>query len=143
MTGVITDVPGVRVGHQTRDGTGVTVVLVPTGTVASAELRGGAPATRELALLEPGRTVEHVDAVVFTGGSAFGLAAADGVVDWLAEHGRGFPTRAGPVPIVPTAAIYDLVASGGTHPGPDDGRRAAEAADATGTGPGLATGRVG
>jgi L-aminopeptidase/D-esterase-like protein len=140
MTGAITDVPGVRVGHRARGGTGVTVVLVPTGTIASAELRGGAPATRELALLEPGRTVEHVDAVVFTGGSAFGLAAADGVVDWLAERGRGYPTRAGPVPIVPTAAIYDLVASGGTHPGPDDGRRAADAAEAA---PRLATGRVG
>lgn len=139
MTGSITDVPGLRAGHRTRGGTGVTVVLAPPGTIGSGELRGGAPATRELALLEPGRTVEHVDAVVFTGGSAFGLAAADGVVDWLAEHGRGHPTRGGPVPIVPTAAIYDLVESGGTHPGPDDGRAAVEAADTTV----LATGRVG
>ncbi len=140
MTGSITDVPGLRVGHRARGGTGVTVVLVPPGTVGSGELRGGGPATRDLALLEPSRTVEHVDAVVLTGGSAFGLAVADGVVDWLAEQGRGYPTRAGPVPIVPTAAIYDLVESGGTRPGPEDGRLAAEAAGAD---PVLVTGRVG
>lgn len=140
MTGAITDVPGLRVGHRARGGTGVTVVLAPSGTVASAELRGGAPATRELAVLEPGRTVEHIDAVVLTGGSAFGLAAADGVVDWLAEQGRGYPTRAGPVPIVPTAAIFDLVASGGLHPGAGDGAAAAVAAEA---GDGLEVGRVG
>ena len=140
MTGSITDVPGVRVGHRTRAGTGVTVVLVPAGTVGSGELRGGAPATREFALLEPSRSVEHIDAVVLTGGSAFGLAAADGVVEWLADQGRGHPTRGGPVPIVPTAAIYDLVESGGTRPGPDDGRLAVEAAAAETA---LATGRVG
>lgn len=140
MTGSITDVPGLRVGHRTRAGTGVTVVLVPAGTIGSGELRGGAPATRELALLEPSRTVEQIDAVVLTGGSAFGLAAADGVVEWLAEQGRGHPTRGGPVPIVPTAAVYDLVESGGTRPGPDDGRLAAEAAAAETA---LATGRVG
>jgi L-aminopeptidase/D-esterase-like protein len=140
MTGSITDVPGLQVGHWAGGGTGVTVILVPPATVGSGELRGGAPASRELALLEPSRTVEHVDAVVLTGGSAFGLAAADGVVEWLAEQGRGFPTRAGPVPIVPTAAIFDLVESGGTRPGRREGRAAAEAA-AEGTA--LVTGRVG
>jgi L-aminopeptidase/D-esterase-like protein len=140
MTGSITDVPGLQVGHRARGGTGVTVVLVPPGTVGSGELRGGGPATRDLALLEPSRTVEHVDAVVFTGGSAFGLAVADGVVDWLAEQGRGYPTRAGPVPIVPTAAIFDLVASGGTRPNPEDGRLAAMAAGSDAM---LVTGRVG
>lgn len=140
MTGSISDVPGVRVGHHVRDRSGVTVVLVPPGTVGSGELRGGAPATRELALLEPTRTVEHIDAVVLAGGSAFGLAAADGVVDWLAEQGRGYPTRGGPVPIVVAAAIYDLVESGGTHPGPADGRAAAEAAA---TAPPHVRGRVG
>jgi L-aminopeptidase/D-esterase-like protein len=120
-------VPGVRVGHWTGETTGVTVVLCPPGTTGSAEVRGGAPATRELAVLEPGRTVDQVDAVVLAGGSAFGLAAADGVVAWLAEQGLGFPTRFGPVPIVPAAAIYDL---GGTDPPPGaaEGRRAAEAA---------------
>ncbi len=79
-------------------------------------------------MLEAARTVETVDAVVFTGGSAFGLAAADGVMRWLADRGRGFPTRGGPVPIVPTAAIYDLVESGGRHPGPAEGAAAVEAA---------------
>jgi L-aminopeptidase/D-esterase-like protein len=140
VTGAITDVPGVRVGHWTGAGTGTTVVLVPEGTTAAAELRGGAPATRELAVLEPSRTIETVDAVVLTGGSAFGLAAADGVMAWLAERGRGVPTRGGPVPIVPTAAIYDLVESGGASPGADEGRAAAAAAA---TGPRLQTGRVG
>jgi L-aminopeptidase/D-esterase-like protein len=134
---------GISVGHWTGDGTGVTAILCPEGTIGSGEVRGGAPATRETALLEPGRTVERVDAVLFTGGSAFGLAAADGAMAWLAEHERGFPTRGGPVPIVPTAAIYDLVAGDArTHPpGPDAGRAAIEAA-ATASGP-PAIGRVG
>ncbi len=140
MTGALTDVPGIQVGHWTGEGTGVTVILPASRAVAAGELRGGAPATRELALLDPSRTVESIDAVVFTGGSAFGLAAADGVVTWLAERGRGFPTRGGPVPIVPTAAIYDLVASGGTHPGAADG---AAAIDAAARGNPLTTGRVG
>lgn len=120
-------VPGLRVGAWTGDTTGVTVVLCPPGTTGSAEVRGGAPATRELAVLEPARTVDQIDAVVLAGGSAFGLAAADGVVAWLAEQGLGFPTRFGPVPIVPAAAIYDL--SGADHPpGAAEGRLAAEAA---------------
>ena len=72
--------------------------------------------------------VAQVDAVVFTGGSAFGLATADGVVQQLAEQGRGFATAAGPVPIVPTAAIYDLVESGGRRPGAREGRAATTAA---------------
>ena len=90
-------IPGLRVGHWTERGTGVTVLLVPEGTVGSAEVRGGAPASREFAVLEPGRTVARVDAVVLAGGSAFGLAAADGVMRFLAERGQGFPTagRAG------------------------------------------------
>jgi L-aminopeptidase/D-esterase-like protein len=132
--------PGFRVGHWTGARTGVTVVLCPPAAVGSGEVRGGAPATRECALLEPSRTVEHIDAVVFTGGSAFGLAVADGVVAWLEEHGRGFPTRAGPVPIVPTAAIYDLVDAGGERPGAPEGRAAVEAAA---RGERIETGRVG
>ena len=102
MTHVITDVPGLRVGHWTDAAarTGCTVVLFPEGTVASGEVRGGAPATREFALLEPTRTVARLDALVLTGGSAFGLASADGVVRFCEERGMGFPTPAGPVPIV-------------------------------------------
>jgi L-aminopeptidase/D-esterase-like protein len=139
---VITDVPGVRVGHWTGEATGVTVVVFPRDTVGSCEIRGGAPATRETALLEPARTVGHVDAIVLSGGSAFGLAASDGVMRGLAELGRGFTTRAGPVPLVPAAAIFDLVTSGGTLPGPEEGRAALADAlrDPTVS---LAVGRVG
>jgi L-aminopeptidase/D-esterase-like protein len=140
---VITDVPGVRVGHWTGDGTGVTVVLFPPDTVASCEIRGGAPATRETALLEPSRTVGHVDAIVLAGGSAFGLAAADGVMRGLADRGRGFPTRGGPVPLVPAAAIFDLVTSGDNWPGPEEGRAALTAALREVEGQELAIGPVG
>jgi L-aminopeptidase/D-esterase-like protein len=108
---MITDVAGVRVGHWTDPvgRTGCTVVLLPEGTVASGEVRGGAPGTREFALLAPERTVGRVDAVVLSGGSAFGLAACDGVVRWCEERGLGFPTAAGPVPIVVGAVLYDLL----------------------------------
>jgi L-aminopeptidase/D-esterase-like protein len=114
-------------------------VTVPPGTVASGEVRGGAPASRETALLDPHRLVEHVDAIVLTGGSAFGLATADGVMRALEAQGRGFSTAGGPVPIVPAAAVYDLVTSGGVRPGPDEGA-AATAPDADAA---FATGRVG
>ncbi len=133
-------VRGVRVGHWTGRATGVTVVRCPEGTTGSAEVRGGAPASRELAVLEPGRTVDRVDAVVLAGGSAFGLAAADGVVTWLAEQGVGFPTRGGPVPIVPTAAIFDLVDTD-ERPGAVHGRLAASATEAVE--PDRSRGRVG
>jgi L-aminopeptidase/D-esterase-like protein len=138
-------IAGLRVGHWTGVGTGVTVVLPPDGTVGSCEVRGGAPATRELALLEPGRTVTRVDAVVLAGGSAFGLAAADGVMRFLAEHGRGFPTAGGPVPIVPAACVFDLVESLGVSPGADEGYAAVRAAaDPTTAGPATTpTGPVG
>tara|TARA_B100001971_G_scaffold47724_1_gene43054 strand:+ start:2256 stop:3122 length:867 start_codon:yes stop_codon:yes gene_type:complete len=124
-------IDGVRIGHWTDDvaRTGCTVVLLPEGTVASGEVRGGAPATREFDLLAPERTVDHIDAVVLTGGSAFGLATADGVVGHLEELGRGFPTGAGPVPIVVAMALYDLLEGGAdVRPGPAEGRAAAEAA---------------
>lgn len=132
--------PGFAVGHWTGTGTGVTVVLCPEATIGSGEIRGGAPATRETALLGPERTVEHVDAVVFSGSSAFGLAAADGVMAWLVEHDRGFPTTGGRVPIVPAAAIYDLVVAGDERVGAAEGRAAVEAASACHD---ESTGRVG
>ena len=131
-------IEGVRVGNLTRADTGVTVVLFPEGSVGSCEVRGGAPATRELDLLDPSRTVARVDAVVFAGGSAFGLAAADGVMRYLAEHDRGFATAAGPVPIVPAACIFDLLDASGPPPAADDGYSAAAARDDD-----FATGRVG
>ncbi len=114
-------------GHWSGDGTGVTVVLPPPGTVAAGEVRGGAPATREFALLEPTRLVDRVDAVVLSGGSAFGLSAADGVMTLLRERGLGFPTPAGPVPIVVGMSIFDE----SVRTGPPDaaaGRAAARAA---------------
>ena len=129
----ITAVAGVRVGHWTDADarTGCTVVLFPAGTVASAEVRGGAPATRELALLDPSASVQRIDAVVLTGGSAFGLACADGVVRWCEERGLGFPTAAGPVPIVPALAIFDLMeGDASVRPGPDAGYAACDAARA-------------
>ena len=107
---MITDVPGIRVGHWTAEEaqTGCTVVLFPAGTVASGEVRGGAPATREWELLQPGRLVERLDAVVLSGRSAFGLAACDGVMRWCEERGIGFPTAGGAVPIVVGACLFDL-----------------------------------
>jgi L-aminopeptidase/D-esterase-like protein len=126
---VISRVPGVRVGHWTdaEARTGCTAILLPEGTVASGEVRGGGPATREWALLDPQRTVDRVDAVLLCGGSAFGLAAADGAVRWLEQHGRGFPTPAGRVPIVVAAALFDLaVGDASIRPGPEEGRKACE-----------------
>jgi L-aminopeptidase/D-esterase-like protein len=113
-------------------------VWAPAGTVGSGEVRGGAPATRETALLDPTRLVERVDAVVLSGGSAFGLAAADGVVRFLAERGQGFPTPAGPVPIVVAAALFDLPVQ--RTPGPEEGWAAAVDA---GRGAPATSGRVG
>ena len=106
----LTRVPGVEVGHWTdREGiTGVTVVAFPEPNVAAVEIRGAAPGTRETALLAPGMKVEAVQAIVLAGGSAFGLAAADGVVRALEAEGRGHPTAAGVVPIVPAAILFDL-----------------------------------
>lgn len=130
---MITAVAGVRVGHWTdpTGRTGCTVVLLPERTVASGEVRGGAPATRELALLEPHRTVDRLDAVVLAGGSAFGLAAADGVMAWCAARGVGYPTGAGPVPIVVGLALFDLVeADGAVRPGAEQGHAACLAAGA-------------
>jgi L-aminopeptidase/D-esterase-like protein len=128
-------IPGVAVGHWTdaRARTGCTAIIFPEGTVASGEVRGGAPATREWELLDPQRLVDRVDAVLLCGGSAFGLAAADGAMSWLEERGRGFPTPAGPVPIVVAAALFDLaVGDASVRPGPDEGRAACEAARESG-----------
>jgi L-aminopeptidase/D-esterase-like protein len=128
---VLTDVHGIAVGHWTDPvaRTGCTVILFPEGCVASGEIRGGSPACREFALLDPLHKVSAVDAVVLSGGSAFGLAACDGVVDWLCEQGRGFPTAVGPVPIVVGLSLFDLaVGDGRVRPGPEQGRAAAAAA---------------
>ncbi|MEO1091006.1 MAG: P1 family peptidase [Pseudomonadota bacterium] len=106
----LTDVAGLSVGQAEADGvpTGVTVIVPAEPCVAAADQRGGAPGTRELALLEPGCLVERIDAVVLAGGSAYGLAAADGVVDALAADGRGFPVGEARVPIVSGLILFDL-----------------------------------
>lgn len=144
MNEVVVPIDGVLVGHHTDAvaRTGCTVVLFPDGTVASGEVRGGAPATREFALLDPTKTVARVDAVVLSGGSAFGLAAADGVVQWCAERGRGFATAAGPVPIVVGMSLFDLLqGDASVRPTAADGGRAADRARAATDG--VPTGLVG
>lgn len=133
-------IDGVRIGHWTDSDalTGCTVVLLPEGSCASYEVRGGAPATRELVLLEPDKAVATVDAVLLTGGSVFGLAAADGVVSRLEAQGRGVVTPAGPVPIVPTLGLFDLaVGDASVRPTGESGAAAVDAArpDVVTTGP--------
>jgi L-aminopeptidase/D-esterase-like protein len=106
----LSEVPGFRIGHWTDldAGTGCTVVLCPEGAVAGVDVRGGAPGTREIALLEPTCTVEQVHAVLLSGGSAYGLDAAGGVMRWLEERGHGFDMGVARVPIVPAAILFDL-----------------------------------
>ena len=134
----ITAVPGVEVGHWTdhEAKTGVTVISLPEPNRAAVEARGGAPGTRETALLAPGMKVETIQALVFSGGSAFGLATADGVMRELAAAGRGHPTPAGPVPIVPAAIVFDLIVGEAKAPDAEAGAAAyrARTADPVATG---------
>jgi L-aminopeptidase/D-esterase-like protein len=133
-TNTLTDVVGIRVGHYQRveDGyrTGTTVVRTEQGATASVDVQGGAPGTRETDLLAPGGLVTKVNAVVLSGGSAYGLDSATGVMRWLEEHGHGFPVGSGVVPIVPAAILFDLGRGGDFSKRPDAefGYRAAEAA---------------
>ena len=146
MTGRITDVPGILVGHHHRcdsDATvgdkespgtgwacGTTVIVAPPGTVGGVDVRGGAPGSRETEALDPSNSVRHVDAVVLTGGSAFGLAAADGAMRYMEEQGRGVQMTGGTVPIVPAAVIFDLpVGAWSSRPDAEFGYRAAAGAD--------------
>ncbi|MEW5988074.1 MAG: P1 family peptidase [Chloroflexota bacterium] len=105
-----TSLVGLKIGHatDTEHHTGCTVFLCPAGTVGGVDIRGPAPGSRDTALLAPDKSVTTVNAVLLTGGSAFGLAAADGVMRFLAERGIGHPTPIRPIPIVPTAVVYDL-----------------------------------
>ncbi|MFI6179443.1 P1 family peptidase [Nonomuraea sp. NPDC051191] len=123
-TNSLVDVAGLRVGHAHRVGggyrTGTTVVLAPPdGVVAGVDVRGAAPGTRETELLDPRNLVERVHAVVLSGGSAYGLSAACGVMERLADAGIGFPVAGGVVPIVPAAVIYDLGRGGDFRATPD------------------------
>lgn len=128
---MLQSVPGFQVGHATdsEHHTGCTVVLCPEGTIGSADVRGPAPGTREYALTDPTRPVEVINAVLLTGGSAFGLAAADGVVRYLEEQGVGHWTPMARVPIVPAAVVYDLFLGGGKRkPDAEMGYAACQAA---------------
>jgi len=148
----ITAVPGVQVGHWTdlEAATGCTVVLCPQGATAGVAVRGGAPGTRETDLLRPETLVQEVHAVLLAGGSAFGLAAADGVMRWLEEHDSGFDVGVTKVPIVPAAIIFDLLI--GRHdvrPDAAAGYAACEAASAepvregnVGAGTGATVGKI-
>ncbi|RFU83383.1 peptidase S58 family protein, partial [Streptomyces triticagri] len=146
-TDSLSDVRGLRVGHAERIGdgrlTGTTVVVAPEGgAVAAVDVRGGGPGTRETDALDPRNLVQRVDAIVLTGGSAYGLESASGVMAWLEDQGRGFPVG-GPgevVPVVPAACLFDLGRGGDWRARPDAalGREAAERASAS-----VAEGNVG
>ncbi len=138
----ITDIPGIRVGHVTdlAAATGCTVILCDRPAIGGVDVRGGSPATRETDLLHPSRLVEEVHAIVLTGGSAFGLDAASGVMRYLAEQQIGYDVGVARVPIVPAAAIFDLaIGSANVYPDADAGYRACQQASA---GP-IAQGNVG
>jgi D-aminopeptidase len=114
LRNLITDVPGIKVGHaeDLRLGSGATAIIFDQPAAASIDVRGGGPGTRETALLDPAQTVEGIDAITLAGGSAFGLDAASGVQAWLKEQGRGFAVRTARVPIVPAAILFDLLSGG-------------------------------
>jgi L-aminopeptidase/D-esterase-like protein len=151
MSPAITDVPGITVGHahDLEALTGVTVVLTPQGAMGGVDVRGGAPGTRETDLLAPEAAVQEVHAVAICGGSAMGLAAVTGVVDWLREGGFGFDVGIARVPIVPAAVIFDLGLGSSTRfPDAAMGYAACAAADAmveegcVGVGAGASVGKV-
>jgi L-aminopeptidase/D-esterase-like protein len=143
---------GFAVGHWTDSAaaTGCTVVIPPPGTRCGVDVRGGGPGTRETDVIGPFAGAHEASAVMLSGGSAFGLAAADGAARWLEEHGRGHPTPGGIVPIVPAAVVYDLVGGDpSVRPGPQEGYAACEAAGEgvpergrVGAGAGTAVGKV-
>jgi L-aminopeptidase/D-esterase-like protein len=142
MFDAITDVPGIKVGHYTdkRAVTGCTVVLCEQGAVAGVDISGSSPGTRETDVLRPGNLVEKVQAICLSGGSAFGLDVATGVMKYLEEKGCGHETSAGRVPIVPAAIIYDLnIGDCKIRPGANEGYQVC--LDATNTG--VAEGCVG
>ncbi len=142
---------GFLVGHWSdpEAATGCTVIIPPAGSRCGVDIRGGGPGTRETDVIGAGAGPHEASAVLLTGGSAYGLAAADGVMSWLEERGRGHPTPAGIVPIVPAAVIYDLAEKDGSiRPGPAEGRAACEAVTAdpgqgrVGAGTGAAVGKI-
>lgn len=134
MYDTITDVPGIRVGHYSdfQGVTGCTVALATEGAVAGVDVRGAAPGTRETELLRPLNLVQEAHAIVLSGGSAYGLAAADGVMTWLEEQGAGFPVGVGVVPIVSSAILFDLgIGDRAARPRAEHGYRASATANST------------
>ena len=152
MYDTITDVPGIRVGHytDTEAVTGCTVVLATEGAVAGVDVRGAAPGTRETDLLRPLNLVQEAHAIVLSGGSAYGLAAADGVMTYLEEQGIGFPVGVGVVPIVASAILFDLaIGDPSVRPRTENGYQACLSADTSaplqgsvGAGTGATVGKV-
>jgi L-aminopeptidase/D-esterase-like protein len=152
MTDPLPPPDGFEIGHWTNSegATGCTAVLAPAGTRGGVDVRGGGPGTRETDVIGALAGTSEVTAVVLAGGSAFGLAAADGAVRWLEERGRGYVTAGGLVPIVPAAVIYDLAEGDpSARPGPDAGYAACEAAargvperGRVGAGTGAAVGKI-
>jgi len=149
--GSLTDIEGVKVGHWTDSeaATGLTAVICPPDTVGSGEVRGAAPGTREVSLLSPQKTVQNIDAVLLTGGSAYGLEAASGVMRYLSECGRGHQVGQMAVPIVPAAVIFDLVVGKNRYPRADDAYQACQTAGdepviegSVGAGTGATVGKV-
>ncbi len=129
MKNYITDITGISVGHFTdnKNHTGCSVILCDTPTVCGVDIRGGSPGTRETALLDPTCTVSGVNAILLTGGSAFGLSASDGVMRYLSEQNIGYDTGVNKIPIVPSAVIFDFhLGDGKTAPTPDYGYKACQ-----------------
>lgn len=145
MRNLITDVPGIKVGNaqDMRLGSGATAVIFDEPAVGSVDLRGGAPGTRESALLDPTQTIEGIDAIALSGGSAFGLDTASGVQAWLREQGRGFAVGPSHVPIVPAAIVFDLNNGGDKNWGRFPPYRDLGYAAAAGAGREFALGSVG
>src|SRR5260370_4247338 len=117
---LLTDIPGIRVGHadDARAASGVTAILFDEPFVTAVDIRGGGPGTRETDLLDPARTVEGIDAIALSGGSAFGLDAASGVQAYLRGIGRGYAVGTARVPLVPVAILFDLLNGGNKDLGP-------------------------
>ncbi|HEU0142997.1 MAG TPA: P1 family peptidase [Bryobacteraceae bacterium] len=148
----LTDIPGIRVGHSSDYDalTGCTVILCEDGAVAGYDIRGGATGTEEFEVMSPLHVTDHIHALVFAGGSAFGLEAASGVRRYLEQKGIGYTTRAAKVPLVPCAILYDLtIGKAGVRPTREMGEAAAAAAHtgvveegAVGAGTGATTGKI-
>ncbi|NQF15823.1 FAD-binding protein [Brevibacillus sp. HB1.3] len=152
LEGGLTDVPGILVGHAEDESgrTGCTVILCPSGAVPGVDVRGGFPGTIQTDAIRPGTATDVVQGVLLTGGSNFGLAAASGVMNWLAQNGIGAPTEAGPLPTVPGAVIFDLIyAKGARRPDAEMGYIASEEANSgpveegsVGAGAGATVGKI-